>query len=155
MITTVNLVLASTCKFPSGVDNVFTFRFSYETPSLWRYLLGRPKKTNVVFATGRTAYEVYSDLSYDDINAFTASMFGAIADNFKTARAAFTAVHDNGRLSVNVTKEAMHLWGSRVNDVLKFRKVGEYHIPKWDGVFLSDHIAEAQLTRWKRTKENY
>jgi hypothetical protein len=151
-------VLASTYALPAdaghgkSIQNFFTFRITYPRNRLWRRLAGMPL-SRTLYASGSSLSQVLLDahLPYPA----SVDIADLVENHINYATDVFDAVHSNGRIHLSLMRNAGRLWGSRANDVTKFRKAGEYHIPTWDKINLTDHIAEAtNATGWRRTKGN-
>lgn len=159
MNTTVDLVLASTYALPGdagtgkSVENFLTFRISYETTNRLRKLFRRAPRQNVLYISGDSTFYIASHaVFYTRLSGGVgAEILDLIRPQVDTAVAAFQAIHSNGRISPQVMREAGRLWRLRVNDVLKFKKIGEYHVPSWDGINLTGDIAQATENGWIRT----
>lgn len=156
MEPTVELVLASTCKFHVGSadysDNVYTFRFTYPVGSLWRRLLGRTPEARTVYATGFSPRTVAQDVYCEGMTDVMALMaLEQVCTHIEAAEETFECIHSSTKkISVELMKRAHKLWGPRLNQVLKSYKVGDCHIPSDDGINLIDHIREATPNGWHK-----
>lgn len=151
---TVDLVLASTCKFNANfISNFYTFRVTYEVTNAFGRFFKLKPKVCTRYASGTNRVEIFNDLKkYFVPDWHKGFIWDAIGENVTTAREAFDAIHNDGKITNSTVRAASRLWSTRIQEVLKIRKVCECHIPVWDGVNLTDHIAEATKNGWYRTK---
>jgi hypothetical protein len=153
MNPSVQLVLASTYMMPAECDgsNFYTFRITHEVKSIWRRLLGLNPKMRTVYTSAWSRWDL-AQAVYPDGDERCFALAEALQLHMNVASDAFKAIHRDGRISNNTMRKAAGLWGLRLNDVLKIRKVGEFHIPTWDGINLTNDMAEATPDRgWVRT----
>jgi hypothetical protein len=157
MNPTVELVLASTCKFPYSstegeyASNIYTFRITYPKKSAWRKLAGLTPKPRTVYGTGHSPFQVMCNADLYSSSAYT-EILTLVNKHFTAAEETFTAIHSNGRITHDLMKRVARLWGPRLNEVLKIRKIGEVHAPVHDRA-LTDHVREATPNGWRKSTQ--